>query len=153
MFEFRSESIQSSRFKVRGSRFSAVFLSFRLFPSRHEIVGYSEVIEDAGDDGIYYLLDGLRTGVEARVCGKDYSTGNQQEFKILNMYKVERGFTRDEDQFLFFFQNDIGGSQKHVFAVTMRNSAQCAHSTWNDHHCVRRIGTAGKRRIHAFKLI
>ena len=69
------------------------------------------------------------------------------------MDETERRFPRDQDEFLLFLQNDIGGAQQNVLAVTMCDPSHRPHGAGNDHHGVGRIGAARKRRVHALERV
>lgn len=67
------------------------------------------------------------------------------------MDEIERCFTRNEDEFFLFLQDDIGGAQQDIFAITMGDPAEGPHAAREDDHGVGRVGTAGKGRVHALQ--
>jgi hypothetical protein len=107
------------------------------------------VVQNPGDYGIHDLFDGLRSSVKRRIRGQDRRACLYQKFIILDVDEIERCFARNEDELAFLLQNNIRCPQQDVFTVSVGDAAQRAHCAGDDHHHVGRIGTAGKRCIHA----
>lgn len=114
---------------------------------------HSEMIKDSCYNSINDLSDGLGSSVEERVCRQNRCTGEHEQLKIFDVDKIEWRFSWHENQFLFFFQNDIRGSEQHVFAEAVRNAAKRAHAAGDDYHGIRRIGTAREWCIHALEVV
>ena len=111
------------------------------------------MIQDSPHDGIDDLLDGPRAGVKGWIGRENGSTCQDEQFKVFNVNQVQRGFTRDEDEFLFLLQHDVRGAEQHVFTGAMRDPANSAHGAGDDDHGVGRVGTAGKGCVHALEAV
>ena len=128
--------------------------SFLFFsPARGELVWDSQMIEDAGDDGVHYLFDALGAVVERRVGGENRCASLDEELEVLNVDQVERCLARDEDELLAFLQHDVGGAQENVVAGAVRNPAQGAHAARDDDHRVGGVGAAGEGGVHTLEIV
>lgn len=129
-------------------------LLFRLgFPSARQRVLHSDVIQNSCHNSVDDLFDSLRPRIEERIGGENRRTGQREQFEILDVNEIQRRFAWHQDQFLFFFQNHICGSQQHVFAKAVCNPTKRAHTARYDNHRIRRVGTTRKRSVHALEVV
>ena len=107
------------------------------------------MIENAGDNGVGEFLDGFGAGIKIWVWRKQQGAGMEEEFHVLYVYEAKRGFAGAEDEFLILLEHHIGGAEQGVFAVAVGNAAEGTHGAGQDDHCIKGIGAAGERDIHA----
>ena len=131
---------------VENTRRSLFFL-----PAHGELMRNSQVVQDPGHDGVDDLFDSLGMGVKSRVGRQNCGAGEQEQFEIFYVNQVEWSFPGHQDQFLFFFEDDISGAEQDIFAIPMRNAAERAHGAGNNNHGVGWVGAAGERGVHAFE--
>jgi hypothetical protein len=114
---------------------------------------YPQVIEDACHNRVNNLLDGLGAGVKGGVGWENGRSGQHEQLEIFHVNEVEGSLARDENKFLFFLQYDIGGAKQNVLAKAMSYAAKGAHAAWDNNHGIGGIRAAGKRGVHALKIV
>jgi len=124
-----------------------------LSPAGDEMMLQAQMIQHAGNDSVDDFLHRLRACIKCRVGGQNRGAGEDKQFEILNVNQVQGRLTRDKNQFFLFLKDYISSAQQNILAIAMSDAAQGAHAAWNDDHGIRGIGAAGKRRVHALKIM
>ena len=107
-----------------------------------------EVIENAGDDGIDDIENGLRAVVEGRDGGDDLGAGFEEGDDVAGLDEVPGGFAGDEDEGAFFLEEDVGGAGDGAVGVAVGDAAEGAHGAGDDDHGVEAGGAADVGDLH-----
>ena len=107
-----------------------------------------KVIEDAGDDGVDDIEDGLGAVVEGGDGGEDVGAGFEDGDDVAGLDEVPGGFPRDEDEAAFFLEEDIGGAGDGAVGVAMGDAPDGTHGAGEDDHGVEFGGAADEGNVH-----
>lgn len=94
------------------------------------------MVKDARDDRISNLLNRLRPSVEGGDCRDNGGSRFQKCDDVAGLDEVPRRFARDDDEFPFLFEKNIGGASDGAVGPTIGNTSYGAHGTGDDDHGV-----------------
>lgn len=106
------------------------------FPPLNKIVGNAQMVKDACDNGISDLLNSLRPSVEGGDCRDNGGSRFEKCDDVAGLDEVPRRFARDDDEFPFLFEENIGGAGDGAVGPAIGNASHGSHGTGDDDHGV-----------------